>query len=130
MINDLPTIFEVVTGNAKQAKDQSVNHNSSKSKSSGGKVEASVFSIFALCISLMGSYLCLLLCDLSCSLVNLNLTLRLQRCLHHQEKKMTAEMMRKMTNKVRFVARVETTMVEMSSGYVAMLARNGSMENA
>ncbi|KDO41353.1 hypothetical protein CISIN_1g032409mg [Citrus sinensis] len=35
MINDLPTIFEVVTGNAKQPKDQSANHNSSKSKSSG-----------------------------------------------------------------------------------------------
>ncbi|GAY69215.1 hypothetical protein CUMW_270230 [Citrus unshiu] len=35
MINDLPTIFEVVTGNAKQPKDLSANHNSSKSKSSG-----------------------------------------------------------------------------------------------
>ncbi|XP_039053799.1 PHD finger protein ALFIN-LIKE 7-like [Hibiscus syriacus] len=35
MINDLPTIFEVVTGNVKQPKDQSANHNgSSKSKSS------------------------------------------------------------------------------------------------
>ncbi|PPS01774.1 hypothetical protein GOBAR_AA18888 [Gossypium barbadense] len=35
MINDLPTIFEVVTGNVKQLKDQSANHNgSSKSKSS------------------------------------------------------------------------------------------------
>lgn len=36
MINDLPTIFEVVTGNVKQPKDQSGAHNnSSKSKSSG-----------------------------------------------------------------------------------------------
>lgn len=35
MINDLPTIFEVVTGNAKQPKDQSTPHNSSKNKSSG-----------------------------------------------------------------------------------------------
>ncbi|KAK8574804.1 hypothetical protein V6N13_033957 [Hibiscus sabdariffa] len=35
MISDLPTIFEVVTGNAKQPKDQSANHNGSgKSKSS------------------------------------------------------------------------------------------------
>ncbi|XP_039070840.1 PHD finger protein ALFIN-LIKE 7-like isoform X2 [Hibiscus syriacus] len=35
MINDLPTIFEVVTGNVKQPKDQSANHNgNSKSKSS------------------------------------------------------------------------------------------------
>ncbi|XVF27486.1 hypothetical protein REPUB_Repub14bG0111500 [Reevesia pubescens] len=35
MINDLPTIFEVVTGIVKQPKDQSANHNSSgKSKSS------------------------------------------------------------------------------------------------
>ncbi|KAK8551528.1 hypothetical protein V6N12_040164 [Hibiscus sabdariffa] len=35
MINDLPSIFEVVTGNAKPSKDQSANHNSSgKSKSS------------------------------------------------------------------------------------------------
>ncbi|XP_057488482.1 PHD finger protein ALFIN-LIKE 7-like isoform X2 [Actinidia eriantha] len=36
MINDLPTVFEVVTGNVKQPKDQSGTHNnSSKSKSSG-----------------------------------------------------------------------------------------------
>ncbi|KAM0972595.1 hypothetical protein ACFX1X_020605 [Malus domestica] len=36
MINDLPTIFEVVTGNAKQPKDQSTPpNNSSKNKSSG-----------------------------------------------------------------------------------------------
>lgn len=36
MINELPTIFEVVTGNVKQPKDQSANHNNStKSKSSG-----------------------------------------------------------------------------------------------
>lgn len=58
MINDLPTIFEVVTGNAKQSKDQSANHNSSKSKSSGGKVEASVYSFFFLSLS---SYLCWIL---------------------------------------------------------------------
>ncbi|KAJ4889950.1 PHD finger protein ALFIN-LIKE 7 [Raphanus sativus] len=37
MINDLPTIFEVITDNAKQSKDQSANHNSSRSKSSGVK---------------------------------------------------------------------------------------------
>ena len=36
MINDLPTIFEVVTGIAKQPKDQSgTQNNSSKNKSSG-----------------------------------------------------------------------------------------------
>ncbi|XP_062176510.1 PHD finger protein ALFIN-LIKE 6 [Alnus glutinosa] len=35
MINDLPTIFEVVTGNVKQSKDQSATNNSSKSKLSG-----------------------------------------------------------------------------------------------
>jgi len=35
MINDLPTIFEVVTGNVKQSKDQTATHNSSKSKLSG-----------------------------------------------------------------------------------------------
>jgi len=38
MINELPTIFELITGNAKQSKDQSANHNSSRSKSSGVKV--------------------------------------------------------------------------------------------
>ncbi|KAJ4901236.1 PHD finger protein ALFIN-LIKE 6 [Raphanus sativus] len=39
MINDLPTIFEVVTGNAKQSKDHSgTNNNNSKSKPSGLKV--------------------------------------------------------------------------------------------
>ncbi|CAL5399000.1 unnamed protein product [Camellia sinensis] len=36
LINDLPTIFEVVTGNVRQPKDQSGPHsNSSKIKSSG-----------------------------------------------------------------------------------------------
>jgi hypothetical protein len=40
MINDLPTIFEVVTGNVKQPKDQSATHNSSKSKSSAKTVRS------------------------------------------------------------------------------------------
>lgn len=35
MINELPTIFEVVTGKAKNLKEQSGAHNNSKSKSSG-----------------------------------------------------------------------------------------------
>ncbi|OAY46627.1 PHD finger protein ALFIN-LIKE 6 [Manihot esculenta] len=35
MINDVPTIFEVVSGNGKNPKDQSATNNSSKSKSSG-----------------------------------------------------------------------------------------------
>ncbi|KAF8098074.1 hypothetical protein N665_0275s0042 [Sinapis alba] len=37
MINYLPTIFEVINGNVKLFKDQSANHNSSRSKSSGVK---------------------------------------------------------------------------------------------
>lgn len=72
MINDLPTIFEVITGNAKQSKDQTAIHNSSKSKSSSGKVKP-LFSVFiTVFLSLLGSYLC----DFSSSLVILNLTLR------------------------------------------------------
>lgn len=39
MINDLPTIYEVVIGKAKQSKDQSAN--SGRSKSSGVKVSRS-----------------------------------------------------------------------------------------
>ncbi|KAJ8767886.1 hypothetical protein K2173_020826 [Erythroxylum novogranatense] len=35
MINDVPTIFEVVSGNVKQPKDQSATNNSSKTKPSG-----------------------------------------------------------------------------------------------
>lgn len=38
MINDVPTIFEVVSGNGKNPKDQSATNNSSKSKSSGKMV--------------------------------------------------------------------------------------------
>ncbi|MBA0691351.1 hypothetical protein Goari_008981, partial [Gossypium aridum] len=38
MINDLPSIFEVVTGNVKQSKDQSANHNSSGKSKSSAKV--------------------------------------------------------------------------------------------
>lgn len=37
MINDLPTVFEVLTGNAKPTKDHSGNHNSSSKNKSGGK---------------------------------------------------------------------------------------------
>ncbi|XP_010502261.1 PREDICTED: PHD finger protein ALFIN-LIKE 6 isoform X1 [Camelina sativa] len=40
MINELPTIFEVVTGNAKQSKELSGNNNNSKSKSSGVKKQS------------------------------------------------------------------------------------------
>ncbi|ONI36479.1 hypothetical protein PRUPE_1G587000 [Prunus persica] len=40
MINDLPTIFEVVTGNAKQPKDQSAPHNNSSKNKSSGKVQS------------------------------------------------------------------------------------------
>lgn len=41
MINDLPTIFEVVTGNARQPTNQSgIHQNSSKSKSSGKPVSS------------------------------------------------------------------------------------------
>lgn len=41
MINDLPTIFEVVSGNVKQPKDQSATHNNSgKSKSSAKMVRS------------------------------------------------------------------------------------------
>lgn len=35
MINDLPTVFEVVTGTVRKPKEQSATHNNSKSKSSG-----------------------------------------------------------------------------------------------
>lgn len=38
MINELPTIFEVVTGNVKQPKDQSATHNNSSKNKSSGKV--------------------------------------------------------------------------------------------
>ncbi|KAK9033036.1 hypothetical protein V6N11_018074 [Hibiscus sabdariffa] len=38
MISELPTIFEVVTGNVKQPKDQYANHNSSSKSKSNAKV--------------------------------------------------------------------------------------------
>ena len=39
LINDLPSVFEVVSGNGKQSKEQSATHNNgSKSKSSGKTV--------------------------------------------------------------------------------------------
>lgn len=38
MINDLPTVFEVLTGNVKQPKDHSGTHNSSSKIKSAGKV--------------------------------------------------------------------------------------------
>ena len=49
MINDLPTIFEVVTGNVKQPKEQSATQNSSKSKSSGKTVRRHSFTEVLIC---------------------------------------------------------------------------------
>ncbi|KAJ6389572.1 hypothetical protein OIU77_027817 [Salix suchowensis] len=40
MINELPTIFEVVSGNAKQPKDQSATHNNSGKSKSSGKIQS------------------------------------------------------------------------------------------
>nr|ATU47229.1 alfin 1-like protein [Atriplex hortensis] len=37
MINDMPTVFEILSGNAKQPKDHSGPHNSSSKNKSGGK---------------------------------------------------------------------------------------------
>lgn len=46
MINDVPTIFEVVTGSAKQPKDQSATpNNGSKSKFSGKVVSKFQFHV-------------------------------------------------------------------------------------
>ncbi|ANM61723.1 alfin-like 6 [Arabidopsis thaliana] len=129
MINELPTIFEVVSGNAKQSKDLSVNNNNSKSKPSGVKVSL-LFHHFVLSISAK-FYLFVFLTN---SLANPNLSQRLQRChLHRQKKKkkkkMRVKMRVKTMNKVRFVVLVETTTVQMSSGFAATRVRNGSMEN-
>ena len=38
MINDLPSVFEVVSGNGKQSKEQSATHNNSSKSKSGGKM--------------------------------------------------------------------------------------------
>ncbi|KAJ6942350.1 hypothetical protein NC652_008234 [Populus alba x Populus x berolinensis] len=40
MINELPTIFEVVSGNVKQPKDQSATHNNSGKSKSSGKMQS------------------------------------------------------------------------------------------
>ncbi|MED6208820.1 PHD finger protein Alfin1 [Stylosanthes scabra] len=40
MINDLPTIFEIVTGSAKQSKDQPAAHNNGNKSKSSGKMQS------------------------------------------------------------------------------------------
>lgn len=63
MINDLPTIFEVVTGSGRQPLNQSaLHHNSSKSKSSGKPVNRqtslSDFLIFHIVITVINNSFC------------------------------------------------------------------------
>lgn len=47
MINDLPTVFEVVTGSVKQAKEAAPHNNSSKSKSSVKVVREGFWSLLS-----------------------------------------------------------------------------------
>ncbi|PPS02687.1 hypothetical protein GOBAR_AA17973 [Gossypium barbadense] len=63
MINELPTIFEVVTGNVKQPTDQYANHNSSGKSKSSAKVVQMVFSsplyvLLLIDVTFMASYAC------------------------------------------------------------------------
>lgn len=62
MINDLPTVFEVVTGTIKPPKEQSATHNNSSKSKSIGKVNFwihmnlycySFFSTYCLCTSVL-----------------------------------------------------------------------------
>ncbi|KAL0737458.1 hypothetical protein Bca4012_013668 [Brassica carinata] len=126
MINDLPTIFEVVTGNAKQSKDHSgTNNNNSKSKPSGVDV-SSVYLLLCISLSHSSSF------DNKLLSLCINPSKRFRRChLHGLKKKMRVKTRRTKAkkNKVRFVALVETTTVQMSFGYAATRVRNGSMEN-
>uniref|UniRef100_A0A2P2JPU9 PHD finger protein ALFIN-LIKE n=1 Tax=Rhizophora mucronata TaxID=61149 RepID=A0A2P2JPU9_RHIMU len=69
MINELPTIFEVVSGNVKQPKDQTGTHNGSKSKSSGKLVKNYDIAIF---ISFICPYLFLLCTSFKCYSVWIN----------------------------------------------------------
>ncbi|KAF2317312.1 hypothetical protein GH714_020035 [Hevea brasiliensis] len=46
MINDVPTIFEVVSGNVKLPKEQSATHNNSSKSKSSGKMVKEVMSFF------------------------------------------------------------------------------------
>lgn len=61
MINELPTIFDVVTG-VKQQRDTSGNHNSSNKNKSSGKMVRSeqpyriAFSLFPVFTSILSSY--------------------------------------------------------------------------
>jgi len=50
MINDLPTIFELVTGSVKQSKDQPAAHNNGSKFKSSGKVVCSFQSFLNLCL--------------------------------------------------------------------------------
>lgn len=57
MINDLPTIFEVVTGNVKQSKEQSANQNI-KSKSSTKMVSSLSFDMILFAYVLLPPLVC------------------------------------------------------------------------
>lgn len=132
MINDLPTIFEVVTGNVKQSKDQSATHNSSKSKLSGKTVRNCWFnrscSFFMppSCKVLTAFYF-----DVAHSSPdNLSPSPREWRCLHHPRKRTrVAKKMKKMMNRVQLVGPVGITMVLTNFGFAVIFVRDGSMAN-
>lgn len=50
MINDLPTIFEIVTGSAKPSKDQLTAHNNGSKCKSSGKVCSFQFNVLRFCV--------------------------------------------------------------------------------
>lgn len=47
MINDLPTVFEVVTGNVKSAKETAANNNNSSKSKNSSKIVRSCFKELA-----------------------------------------------------------------------------------
>lgn len=130
MINDLPTIFEVVTGNVKQPKEQSgTQNNSSKSKASGKVGIKKVASLIFHTLYYFFNHLILYALMLS-SPGNPSPSPRELRCLHRQKMKMkVVRKKKKMMNRVQHVGLVGITMVPTSSGFAVMCVRDGSMEN-
>ncbi|KAJ1423405.1 putative PHD finger protein ALFIN-LIKE 4 [Sesbania bispinosa] len=136
MINDLPTIFEVVTGMAKkQAKEKSSvsNHSSNKSKSNSMQIRCLVESIWA---SDAGAEVGILTSGERAKgvwMIADNIVFRSKVFKRNATAgggmRMVWKWKMKRSMERHFLGHVERAMRQMSSGFTVISVRSGSMEN-
>lgn len=123
MINELPTVYEVVTGSAKQSKD-SARSNGNKSKPNGNK--ANILFLNSRLLITFVIYLDPFVLSFG-SIEHSNLIQKQRRLLHPMKRARVMGMRKK--NREQLVVLVEIIMRLMNSGFAVMCVRDGFMGN-